>query len=207
MDARAFWNQRYGQPGYGYGTAPNVFLASVAHYLPPGAQVLCLGEGEGRNGCFLAGLGHHVTGLDLASAGRDKALALAAERGVTLDYVVTDVNDYDFGQARWDAIVSIYAHTDPITRARTLEQSRLALKPGGLFILLAYHPRQILDGYDSGGPGHVDWLVALDDVHGRFAGFEILHADETGIEQAEGTRHVGTAFVTRFVGRKPPPEC
>jgi len=71
-----FWNQRYGATGdsYIYGTAPNEFLAAVADRIPPG-PVLCLADGEGRNGVHLAALGHAVTSVDLSAAGLAKARA------------------------------------------------------------------------------------------------------------------------------------
>jgi hypothetical protein len=32
------WNERYREPGYAYGTAPNDFIVSVADSIPPGKQ-------------------------------------------------------------------------------------------------------------------------------------------------------------------------
>ncbi len=57
------WDERYREPGYAYGSNPNDFLASVADRIPQG-PVLCLAEGEGRNGVFLASRGHAVTAVD-----------------------------------------------------------------------------------------------------------------------------------------------
>jgi len=57
------WNERYAQPGFAYGTEPNEFLVSAAGRIPVG-PVLSLGEGEGRNAAYLAGLGHRVVAVD-----------------------------------------------------------------------------------------------------------------------------------------------
>ena len=49
----AFWNARYAAEGYSYGTEPNEFLVQCLprlQSLPRGASVLCLADGEGRNG-------------------------------------------------------------------------------------------------------------------------------------------------------------
>ena len=35
-----FWNQRYAEPGYKYGTEPNAFLRETASRLSPAGQVL-----------------------------------------------------------------------------------------------------------------------------------------------------------------------
>ena len=56
-----FWNARYAADGYAYGTEPNDFLVSVAGRFPVGARVLCLADGEGRNGVWLARQGFGVT--------------------------------------------------------------------------------------------------------------------------------------------------
>src|SRR6185369_13054356 len=41
------WDERYGEPGFAYGTAPNDFLVSVVDRIPKG-KILSLAEGEGR---------------------------------------------------------------------------------------------------------------------------------------------------------------
>ena len=51
------WDERYGAQGFLYGTQPNDFLAEVASRLKKKGRVLSLGEGEGRNGVYLASLG------------------------------------------------------------------------------------------------------------------------------------------------------
>ena len=48
-----FWDQRFAEPGYKYGTEPNAFLLQQAARLAPASQVLVPGDGEGRNGCLL----------------------------------------------------------------------------------------------------------------------------------------------------------
>ena len=102
------WDQRYGEPGYAYGTAPNDFLAAhAARYLPAAGEVLCLAEGEGRNAVFLGGLGFRVTGVDGSAVGLEKARHLAAENGVEIQTIVADLDAFDLGVGRWDGIVSI----------------------------------------------------------------------------------------------------
>ena len=55
-----FWNSRFSEPGYAYGTEPNAFLVSQKHYLLPGLKALAVGDGEGRNGVWLAQQGLDV---------------------------------------------------------------------------------------------------------------------------------------------------
>ncbi len=74
-----------------FGTAPNVFLTQRANCLPAQATVLCVADGEGRNGVWLAAQGHHVTSIDIAEAGLAKARKLAQEQGVSLDLQQADL--------------------------------------------------------------------------------------------------------------------
>jgi hypothetical protein len=48
------WDERYGIPGYVYGTEPNEYLVEMTGRIPMG-PVLALADGEGRNGVYLAG--------------------------------------------------------------------------------------------------------------------------------------------------------
>ena len=98
------WDERYSEDGFAFGTEPNDFLREVVEQLPRG-RTLCLGDGEGRNGVFLAQHGHDVTTVDLSPVGVLKARRLAAERGVTIDARVADLAQFDLGDAAWDCIV------------------------------------------------------------------------------------------------------
>ena len=86
------WDERYASEDYAYGTEPNDFLREVAPRLPVG-KTLCLGEGEGRNAVFLAGLGHRVTALDGSRVGLEKARRLAADRGVAIVLISSDMEE------------------------------------------------------------------------------------------------------------------
>src|SRR3954463_9690297 len=86
----AMWDERYSQPGFAYGTEPNEFLVAAAGRIPAG-PVLSLGEGEGRNAAYLAGLGHRVVAVDQSEVGLAKARRLAADRGLTIETVRADL--------------------------------------------------------------------------------------------------------------------
>ncbi|MDT7043614.1 class I SAM-dependent methyltransferase [Candidatus Nitronereus thalassa] len=195
-----FWNERYSQPEYVYGTDPNTFLqASISHF-PTTGCVLCLAEGEGRNALFLAQQGYEVWAVDISASGKEKAEKLAREHGVSFEYIVANVNDFDFGEKTWDVIVSISAHTDPNTRKRVYRKSLKGLKENGIFILESYHPKQLQ--YETGGPKNVEWLVTLNDLIPYFSGQQIIHQRETERDVREGTFHTGKAFVTQFICKK-----
>ena len=113
MGLAEFWNARYAEQHYVYGTEPNEFLVAQLprlQALPAGAPVLCLADGEGRNSVWLARQGFAVTAVDVAEQGLQKARALAAQQGVTLTTLCADVTQFDLGNRRWGAIVSIFLH-------------------------------------------------------------------------------------------------
>ena len=202
MDVQ-FWNERYGQPEYVYGIEPNAFLkSSISHFSKTG-RVLCLAEGEGRNALFLSKQGYDVCAVDISSAGKEKAEKLALDNGVSIEYIVSDVNDYDFGEHKWDVIVSIFAHTDPATRKRVYQKALKSLKENGIFILESYHPNQLK--YGTGGPKDIEWLVSLDDLIPHFPKQQIIHQIETERDVSEGAFHTGKAFVTQFIFKKTSP--
>lgn len=76
-----FWDQRFAEPGYKYGTEPNAFLREQATRFAPHSQILVPGDGEGRNGVWLAQQGHSVTSVDSSAVGlqRHGNWRLAAE--------------------------------------------------------------------------------------------------------------------------------
>lgn len=194
---RNFWEQRYSEPGFAYGTEPNAFLASQSQHLRPGAKALVVGDGEGRNGVWLAQQGLRVTSVDYAQAGLDKARALAAERGVSLDTRLADLTQWDWPRGAYDVVVAIYVHFAPELRPQAHTAMLQALKPGGVLILEAFHKDQM--GYDSGGPPRRDMLYTADLLRQDFAEGQFALLEETVTRLDEGRYHVGEGAVVRAV--------
>jgi hypothetical protein len=203
---RTFWNQRFASEVYAYGTAPNDFLrlqADRLQPLPTGAPVLCLADGEGRNGVWLAGQGFAVTSVDLSDAGLAKANALAARQGVTISTVNADVTSYELGQSRWAAIVNIFMHLPSQSRRDLHRRCVAAMQPGGLFVYEAYGPGQLALG--TGGPKDPDLLPSLADVLHDFVGLdgtETLHQFAGVRPVIEGALHSGNGEVVQVVVRR-----
>ena len=200
MSSGNIWDSRYAGDAFMYGTAPNDFLREQVAVLPAGARVLCLAEGEGRNAVFLAERGFVVTGVDGSKVGLEKAQKLAAQRGVKLENIVADLREFELGTAKWDAIVSIWCHVPPDLRASLHPKIVAALKPGGVFLLEHYHPKQL--GYGTGGPPDAKLLVTRADLEHDFAALKVLHAFEGERDIHEGSGHAGKSFVTQFIARR-----
>lgn len=194
------WDQRYASTEYVYGTEPNDFLREAVGQLPVG-DVLCLADGEGRNGVWLAGQGFRVTSVDASMVGLGKTRALAESRGVSLTTVHADLAEFDLGAGRWEAVVSIFCHLPPPLRRDVHARVVAALKPGGVLLLEAYHPEQL--NFATGGPPVADLMMRLADLRAELPGLEVLHAVETERDVIEGAGHWGRGAVVQFIARKP----
>lgn len=195
------WDERYGGEAYAYGTEPNDFLVAMAGRLPAGGEVLCLGEGEGRNAVWLARRGFRVTGVDASAVGLAKARRLAESYGVEIETVHGNLAELDLGEARWDAIVSIFCHLPAELRRQVHHAVVRALRPGGVFLLEAYTLRQLQFG--TGGPSDAGMLMDLGSLSAELAGLAILHGAELDREIREGRYHDGVGAVVQVLARRP----
>jgi SAM-dependent methyltransferase len=194
-----FWDDRYSKDEFAYGTEPNRWLAERAGVLPPGARVLCLGEGEGRNAVWLAQRGFVVDAVDGSQVGLAKAQRLAAKRGVRIGTWVGDLAAYRPEPGGHDAVVLVFVHLPPEIRARVHAAAAAALVPGGVVIVEAFTPRQL--GRPSGGPRQADMLYDAELLRGDFPGVEWSVLEEAEVDLDEGPHHQGRAAVVRGVGR------
>ena len=198
------WDERYREEQFAYGTEPNLFFKEWLSKFEPGA-ILMPAEGEGRNGVYAAQQGWTVTAFDQSAAGRAKALLLAKERGVAIEYVMGDLDVLDFDKDGFDAIGLIYAHVDSDKKAAFHKKLDTYLKPGGVVIFEAFsktHLRYNSTDPRVGGPKDIDMLYSKNDIIDSFGNYEILVLEEVEIELSEGEYHNGKGSVVRFVGRK-----
>jgi SAM-dependent methyltransferase len=195
-----FWDERYRGAEYAYGTEPNEFLKAHADALPKG-RVLAIGDGEGRNGVYLATLGHSVTSLDQSTEGLAKARRLASERGVTITTVRADLATWTFPERAFEAIVAIFCHLPEAVRRRVHRETVRALVPGGVFLLEAYTPAQLAFG--TGGPKDVALLYRLDELREELAGLELEIGREVEREVHEGPLHGGPSATVQIIARAP----
>jgi SAM-dependent methyltransferase len=196
-----FWDERFAGPGYKYGTEPNAFLRAQAARLAPASRVLVPGDGEGRNGVWLAQQGHRVTAVDASAVGLQKARELAATQGVTVTTELADLGDWSPVPASVDAVVLIYTHLPGTIRQGAHRRLAQGLRPGGWLLLEAFHPAQL--AHSSGGPKDADMLYTPELLDADFAGLlaPVLawHGETT---LSEGPGHQGLAQVTRWVGQR-----
>lgn len=199
----AMWDERYGGVDYAYGFEPNAFLASQTAARVADLAALVPGDGEGRNGVWLAGQGYAVDTLDLSEVGVAKAKRFAQTRGAALNAVVADALAWDWPKARYDLIALVYLHLIPESRKRLHALALAALKPGGRIVLEAFRPEQIERQRTGarGGPRDAALLYTLDDLRVDFAAAELETLEACEVDLREGELHVGPSAVVRLVAR------
>jgi len=157
-DATQFWNERFDKEEFIFGKEPNEYLTlQTRRYLKPKSKVLCIADGEGRNGVWLAKQGMQVVGFDASDIALAKAKQFAKDNQVEIEYSFSDTDSYDWQVNTYDAVIGIFIQfADPQMRARIFQKTYEALKPGGIFILQGYTPKQL--EYKTGGPSLIEHL-------------------------------------------------
>jgi hypothetical protein len=195
---RDFWNQRYSEADYAYGTEPNAYFKSIIDGLKPG-KLLVPGAGEGRDAVYAASLGWDVLAYDASEAGRNKAMLLAEQKKVTIRYQVRDVRDFLTGE-KFNAIASIFFHL-PLFLRQTMHRNLPVLLASGAHIIIeSFTPTQL--HYTSGGPRDLDMLVSAKQLEEELNWLEVRKLSEQQIQLDEGLYHKGAAHVVRFHGVK-----
>lgn len=197
--SKDFWNSRYSEKEFAYGTDPNEFFKEQIDKIIPGRAIF-LGEGEGRNAVYAAKLGWQVDAVDFSSSAKDKALKFAKENNVKINYAVSDLNDYDFKENDYDLIVMIFLHLPLELRTSTFSKSILSLKQNGRLLIEVFSKEQINN--ISGGPRSIDLLYSENDVLSLTNDLRIEIMESKSIQLEEGKYHKGKADVIRFVGVK-----
>ncbi len=199
-DPKEMWNERYETPGKAYGMEPNDFIREHASQIRPGGSVLGIAEGEGRNGCYLAEKGHKVTVVDLSDVAIENCKKYAQQKGLTIAAITANLAEFDIGENKWDAVVSVWAHMPKPLRKKVHADIVKGLKKGGVLLLEAYNPNQLK--HKTGGPPVADLLMSLEDLKEEFNGLEFLYAEEKERMLKEGAHHNGLSAVVQIFARK-----
>ncbi|MFW5973224.1 MAG: SAM-dependent methyltransferase [Bacteroidota bacterium] len=198
--ASRFWDERFAQQHLVYGEEPNRFIRDAVD-LPPGASIIDVGAGEGRNAVYLASLGYEVTAIDSSREGLAKLRRLADRRRVSVDVDLADVTTWA-PERQWNGAIVTFLHLPSNDRPRLYRAIKTALRPGGRLFAEWFSPAQALKGYASGGPPRADMMISADELRGHFDTSGIRLAEELIDELDEGV-HRGPAALTRFIWEKP----
>ncbi len=195
------WEERYAADGYLFGEAPNAFLARQAHLLKSGMRALSIGDGEGRNGVWLAEQGIDVHTVDFAPTAVAKAERLAAQRGVKISAECADIFTWHWPREGFDLVVAIFVQfAPPDDRTRMFAAMKQALKQGGLLLLEGYTPKQL--EYATGGPKALSQLYTAELLRDAFGDMTSLAIAEYDAEIEEGEHHKGMSALIDLVAVK-----
>lgn len=158
--SKDLWNERYSERDLVWSEKPNQFLVSEVEGLASG-RALDLGCGEGRNAVWLAEMGWTVTAVDFSEIGIEKGRAIAAARGVAVDWVVADLTEFEPEAGSFDLVIDFYIHLPSDQRRGLTRKAADAVAPGGVVLIVGHDLTNLADGY--GGPQD----------------FAILHSPET----------------------------
>ncbi len=201
-DAKAFWNERFNKQEFIFGKEPNEYLTlQTKTYLRPNQKVLCIADGEGRNGVWLAKQGMQVVGFDVSDIALEKAKQFAKDNQVEIAYSLSDTDGFNWQENTYDAVIGIFIQfAEPQMRSRIFQQAFKALKPGGIFILQGYTPKQL--DYKTGGPSLIDHLYTEEMIRELAKDFQILDLCSYEKELNEGARHAGMSALLGLVAKK-----
>jgi SAM-dependent methyltransferase len=196
---QAAWDQRYSGPDLVWGAGPNRFAAEELTAQPPG-RAIDLGTGEGRNAIWLAERGWRVTAVDFAAAGLARAARLAAERGVSVEWVQADLLDYQPAPGGYDLVLIAYLHLPSASLARVFRAAATAVAPGGTLLVIGHDRDNITRGH--GGPQDPGRLYTPALVTAELDGLAIRRAEQVlrPVQTPEGER---TAIDTLVRAERP----
>ena len=193
------WDERYSGEEYIYGTEPNGFLKEQLPKLKPG-RILFPAEGEGRNAVYAATLGWKTDAFDQSVEGQKKALQLAKNKGVSIDYEILALENWNPEPDQYDCIALIFVHLPDGLRQQVHRAAIKALQPGGTLILHAFTINQL--PRTSGGPKTAELLFSKELLEQDFKNIDLIELKETQVELEEGQLHQGLADVVQLIGRK-----
>lgn len=193
-----FWDDKFNKPEYIYGKEPNKYLKESLDNISPG-KLLLPGEGEGRNAVYAAKTFWEVDAFDYSDVAQEKALKLAKENDVEINYQILAAEDFE-PKKKYDAIALIYLHLPAEIRTAFHKKIMQALNPGGKLICEFFEKSQI--NFDSGGPKNIDMLYDIETLEGDFNSLKIDIISKVRSELNEGPLHQGEARLLRMIATK-----
>ncbi|GAB4265333.1 MAG: class I SAM-dependent methyltransferase [Pararhodobacter sp.] len=196
------WEDRYrSSDGYLFGEAPARVLTENPWLVMPGASLLSVADGEGRNAVHMARRGMRAAAFDLAPTAVARARALAAKENVSLDTRVCSWDDWDWSRP-FDMVMGVFIQfATPDWRPRQFDDMARAVRPGGRLLLHGYTPEQVALG--TGGPPDPAQMYTEEMLRAAFPGWTIERLATYEREVQEGRGHVGRSALIDFVARKP----
>lgn len=197
------WDKRYSEAAEPlFGDDPNNYV--IQTIVRPDFQVtsaLCLADGDGRNGRFLAKRGIQVTAVELSGVATGVARAKDQSAGVKVERLKGDLAAWAPREGRvWEAAFLIYLHCDRDVRQRAVELAGQHLLPGGWLVAEGFAANTV-EGPKM-GPANRELLYDSDEFDRWLPDFDVVERLTGFVRLEEGFKHRGLAQVVRWTGRK-----
>jgi SAM-dependent methyltransferase len=186
------WEERYRAERCSAGDAeatPTPLLVETARHLAPG-KALDLACGTGRNALWLAEHGWCVTAVDGASAAIEILRSRAAEREITVDARIADLEkgEYQIERSAWDLIVICY-----YLQRDLFQPAKEGLLPSGILLAIVH--------ITEPGKEPTEHRLRPGELVKYFQGWEILHRHEGQPNDAAHRRPVAEIVARRPIER------
>lgn len=184
------WNEKYAARDLVWGTEPNRFVEAELRDLAPRGRALDVACGEGRNAIWLAKLGWTVTGVDYSEVAIERARRLAAEQSVAVEWVCSDLTNWNFPTGAFELVLIAYLQIPPAEFRGVLERATRAMKPGGTLFLIGHARINVAEGV--GGPRQAEVCWEPDEIRRELLalGLSVSRAEHVRrpVETPEGVR-------------------
>ncbi len=196
---KEFWDERFAGKEFAYGQKPNEYFRQFIDWHEPG-KILLPADGEGRNGVYAAKKGWTVDIVDFSVEAKKKAIKLATEQKVNINYSLDNVLNHAYPEEDYDAVAVIFLHLLNIERKAFHKEVESSLKRGGYLIMEIFSKNQL--GRKTGGPQVPELLYSTEQLINDFSNIEIVRCEEQIKNLNEGHYHKGEASVINFLGMK-----
>jgi SAM-dependent methyltransferase len=192
-DAKAHWEEHYGERDRVWSGRVNARLAEVVSTLEPG-RALDLGCGEGGDACWLAERGWTVVAVDISDTALQRAAADADARGLgdRIEFAQHDLSD-GFPDGTFDLISAQFLHsTIPLDRPRILKNAADAVRPNGLLLIVDHAgpppwASKLAHHHEFPSAEEVVASLELDDGEWERVRVEAVERQATGPDGQQGT--------------------
>ncbi len=172
---------------------PAAFLTPLLKALPPGASLLDVGCGSGRDLLWFKNKGFQVTGLE-----RSPGLARLARRNAGCQVIEADFETFDFSALAFDAILAsgAFVHIPHERLEGVIGSIRRALVPNGLFYLSLKKGK----GAETDGTGRTFYLWQASDLRQIFDRLGLAVLNSAKSESALNSKDLWLGYVLQVTG-------
>lgn len=159
------WDDRYGDESLWSGN-PNGSLVNEINGLRPGTA-LDVGAGEGGDAIWLAEHGWTVTASDVSQRALDRVAAGAQQRGVSVERLLANANDWQpFSGRTFDLVTAQCASIPRTPDGRGVHNLVAAVAPGGTLLVVSHDLEPMREPVEPahGRPFDPDAYVRVEDV-------------------------------------------